>query len=208
MCLAVDGVEKWITAPLSFKCTYSPAPALGSSWGMQPCLTLEGVTGGVLLSSRDSVIFRMKIHSWIMSAESPAQMFSFTAVNRYLIHDKCLEMLCASVTLELSCVRMKTFLIDLLFTRDISQADTHSHGAPLQQSLVCVVLQHLNVALAAALITLPYSYMHNVTRQSHMATGYFLFFVCVIVSYEPEPELEWKKDLRREFAFHQLFHDC
>lgn len=68
MCLADDGVEKWIVVSLSFKCTYSPAPALGSSWGMQPCLTLKAVTGGVLLFSRDSVIFRMKIHSCLASA--------------------------------------------------------------------------------------------------------------------------------------------
>lgn len=68
MCLADDGVEKWIVVSLSFKCTYSPAPALGSSWGMQPCLTLKAVTGGILLFSRDSVIFRMKIHSCLTSA--------------------------------------------------------------------------------------------------------------------------------------------
>lgn len=52
---------------------------------MQPCLMLEGVTGGVLLSSRDSVIFRMKLPSCITSAEPPAQMFSSTVVNRYLM---------------------------------------------------------------------------------------------------------------------------
>lgn len=109
--------------------------------------------------------------------------------------------------LQLLCVfSMKTFVIDLLFTRDISQADTYSHGAPLQYSLVCVVLQHLNVALATVLIMLSYSYMHNVTRQSHVATGYFLFFFFVILAYEPVPELKWKKDLRREFAFNQFLN--
>ena len=44
MRLLDDGAEKWIAAPLSFKCTYSPGPScvIGSSWGMQPCLTWGG----------------------------------------------------------------------------------------------------------------------------------------------------------------------
>lgn len=88
MCLADDGVEKWIVVSLSFKCTYSPAPALGSSWGMQPCLTLKAVTGGILLFSRDSVIFRMKIHSCLTSARVLPRCLIFSVLNRYLIHSK------------------------------------------------------------------------------------------------------------------------
>lgn len=52
-----------LPSPLS---AHSPAPALGSSWGMQPCLTWERFTGGVRLSSR-GYLFRMKIHSCLQS---------------------------------------------------------------------------------------------------------------------------------------------
>lgn len=57
VCLADDGVEKWIAASLSFKCTYSRAPACGSGWGLQPRFTLNTVTWGHLAGFQGFSLF-------------------------------------------------------------------------------------------------------------------------------------------------------
>lgn len=105
-----DGVEKWIAAPLSFKCTYSiapsrpphppplhsiphpaapsyhstPAPALrAAAEGMRPCLTLKAVSEGWL--SVFQGFSGMYIYIFIFFLHESAQLFS----NLHCVLNRC-----------------------------------------------------------------------------------------------------------------------
>lgn len=95
VCLADDGVEKWIAASLSFKCTYSRAPAAvaegcsrASHWIQSP--------GGISLASRDSASLScIKISlMFIFFLNIQSRCFIFTVVNRHLKYQKLDMRLC------------------------------------------------------------------------------------------------------------------
>lgn len=96
--VADDGVERWIVAaPLSFKCTYSPAPP-----PPQPCLTMGG-GGGVLPGICVLSSFSHENTQLVSgSAEPPAPRCCTPAVVKQIFYtrmaERCGDTLCENIS--------------------------------------------------------------------------------------------------------------
>lgn len=121
---------------------------------------IGGVTGGVLLSSRDSVISRMEIHSWITSAERPAQMFNSAAVSRYVRE---------SVR---GGPRSKSEIAVNLYRCEEEEVNSERGGAACASLLLTIIplscLFRLELSHSSCLIHA----RSSVTCQSHVRSGY------------------------------------